>query len=485
MTHRGLALPVLTVVALTVAALADPPLLAQGPQQHIDQWIRQLGSSKFPERDRAMKDLEAAGALALPALRQATHSQDAEIRQRAALLVRSIEAKEQAAALLAPKKIRLVLKDKSPSAAVAELALLSGYPVLLAADPTALSDRKVTIDTGLTTFWDALEQLCRAADLKEVRIGGQIVDSVSATKKSGIVGGVKAGKGGKAPGGGKSGAANPAPIVLADGRMPLTPVSQAGSFRIRVLPASLLPVQGALASPTTLFLQIHGEPRLQDCQIVGKPLVERAVDNLGQSLTFGLELAAFSRVGDGDELQLLNSLQPMPLPRGIVALPLQRGDKPATQLAELTGKLTVEVTKQNEPLATIDNILLAAGNSATSADGRTMRVTKVETNAQGEVVVLLTLEMPASPLSAGGKKASSKAMTTAGLPRFFDDAGRELPFLSRFVTKSFVANDQAVCEATLTYRPLADQQGPVRLVLVGPRTTTIVVPFSFKNVPLP
>jgi hypothetical protein len=58
----------------------------------IDALIEKLGSEKFPEREAASKALEAIGNPALAALRRAAiHSEDAETRRRARLLVSLIE----------------------------------------------------------------------------------------------------------------------------------------------------------------------------------------------------------------------------------------------------------------------------------------------------------------------------------------------------------------------------------------------------------
>jgi hypothetical protein len=60
----------------------------------MDRLIRQLGSDKFVEREAASKALEALGKVAVPLLRQALASADAEVRSRAKCLLQALEQKD-------------------------------------------------------------------------------------------------------------------------------------------------------------------------------------------------------------------------------------------------------------------------------------------------------------------------------------------------------------------------------------------------------
>jgi HEAT repeat protein len=66
--------------------------------QRIARLIKQLGDDAFAQREAASKELDALGEPALPALREAVSSPDAEIRRRAKTLVRSITNRVLAAA---------------------------------------------------------------------------------------------------------------------------------------------------------------------------------------------------------------------------------------------------------------------------------------------------------------------------------------------------------------------------------------------------
>jgi len=135
--------------------------------KRIAELVQQLGSMKFLERENARRELEAIGTPAIEALKKAAKSQDLETSRRAGEIVRLLEERNKTAQLLAPKRVRLNLKDVTVLAAVKELEKQSQYPILIQGDQAALAKRKVTLDTGDTTFWEALDQLCAKAGLVE------------------------------------------------------------------------------------------------------------------------------------------------------------------------------------------------------------------------------------------------------------------------------------------------------------------------------
>ncbi len=80
--------------ACFVVALWFIPVLAGDPKDpDTERLIRQLGSDQFPEREQATKRLKEIGEPALAALKQATTSDDLEVRRRAENLIATIEDK--------------------------------------------------------------------------------------------------------------------------------------------------------------------------------------------------------------------------------------------------------------------------------------------------------------------------------------------------------------------------------------------------------
>jgi hypothetical protein len=155
----GLAFGVLATVPTNAAPVPDAA--------KIDKLIEQLGSSKFDEREQANKALDAIGAPALEALRKAAKSEDAEVRMRAAELVKAIESRVESATVLKPTTIHLVFKDTPVPEAVEEFKKKCGYTIVLHDPENKLKERKVTLDTGDTTFWKAFDQFCEKAGVHE------------------------------------------------------------------------------------------------------------------------------------------------------------------------------------------------------------------------------------------------------------------------------------------------------------------------------
>jgi hypothetical protein len=165
MKTRYLSLPLLWGLALAVA----PATADMAPSPRIAGLIERLGSKKFAERRQASQALDRLGAPALDALRKAVDSDDREVSRLARLVLAHIEKREEATAALASTRVRLVCKDTPVPEAVAALAKQSHYDIQVAQNfKAALAKRKITLDTGDVTFWEALDRLCQKAGLVEL-----------------------------------------------------------------------------------------------------------------------------------------------------------------------------------------------------------------------------------------------------------------------------------------------------------------------------
>jgi hypothetical protein len=60
-------------------------------EKDISRLIGQLGSERFQERENATQELSRLGKSALPGLKKASNSPDAEVRRRAGQLIRQME----------------------------------------------------------------------------------------------------------------------------------------------------------------------------------------------------------------------------------------------------------------------------------------------------------------------------------------------------------------------------------------------------------
>jgi hypothetical protein len=133
----------------------------------IKKLVEQLGSDTFDEREAAYKALDAIGEPALAALRKAVAEGDAEVRKRADDLVKKIEKRTESTRVLGATKVKFVFKETPVAEAVAKIQEQTGYQIYLHDPENKLKDRKVTLDTGETNFWDAIEQFCKKAGLAE------------------------------------------------------------------------------------------------------------------------------------------------------------------------------------------------------------------------------------------------------------------------------------------------------------------------------
>jgi hypothetical protein len=166
--------PLLLALLLSVGLLGLLPVAADTPKKaeaeaddtnRIAKLVEQLGSESFAERKKATEALDEIGGPALDALRKATQSNDLETRKRATDLVRRIEKRVASARILQATQVHLVFKDTPLDRAVVEISKKTGYLVRLHDPDGKLKDKKITLDTGKTTFWNALNQFCEKARL--------------------------------------------------------------------------------------------------------------------------------------------------------------------------------------------------------------------------------------------------------------------------------------------------------------------------------
>ena len=167
MRNRRLLLALLAGLALCWIALPPQETTADDASDRIERLVKQLGANKYADRERAQRELRAAGTPALGALKKAAND-DGELGRRARELVAELEQKAQVERVLAPKKVHLTFKDTPVIDAVDELVRQSGYNIQIQGEVAALIKRKVTLDTGATTFWQAFDQLCAKAGLVEI-----------------------------------------------------------------------------------------------------------------------------------------------------------------------------------------------------------------------------------------------------------------------------------------------------------------------------
>jgi hypothetical protein len=319
----------------TEAPKAQEP--AADDAARVAGFVEQLGSDKFDEREKATKELDKIGAPALDALRKAARGDDPERKRRAQDLIKKIEGRDLEARLLAPKRVHLVFKDTPLPEAIAEFEKQSGYRLTLADRQGKLQARKITLDTGDATFWQAFDQFCQSANLvgsglprsgtAPAHVLPKEKDWDTAPYRTADTWGSVATKGGA--------------IVLSDGKPSSVPTDARTSFRVRVREQAKdlgTPAEGV----ALLALDITPEPGIRGYQILALQ-VKKATNDQGQSLEQVLDSAQIYAVRPPDTTAT-------PGPDYVIALvDPKNGTKASKSLKEISGTIRVQILAGAQP----------------------------------------------------------------------------------------------------------------------------------------
>ena len=356
----------------------------------ITKLVEQLGNDDFNEREKASAALDALGEPALDALRLAVKSTDEEVRKRAETLVGKIEKRLETAAALKAKRVHLVYKDAPVKDALEDFKKQSGYHFTLYDPENKIGTRTITLDSGDAPFWQAFDQFCEKAGLKEAE--AQVLMP-------------------------PAGAALPQPIVssdhitLIDGKTESRPTDAASAVRIRVL-AKTDPSVPASKDEIPFALQLSLEPRFQ-WGSVEKVTITKAVDDQKHEL-----------------IQTINSAPTVPLPamcrrlcprfgrrRVAISVPgnsgadsihqetlfhLKKGEKVSKSLKELTGTVSASILTEAAPIITAPDILKAAGKTFKGGDNGRLKVVDVSKDENGQIIIRVELQAPADVVPGTG-----------------------------------------------------------------------------------
>jgi hypothetical protein len=475
------------------------PVPAAGPPAdgaRIARLVGQLGSSSFAQRQEAARALDAVGGPALEALRAAQRNPDPEVRRRARDLVRRIERREETARVLRPQRLRLVYQNTPLKEALADFSRKSGANFDLQGRAPAVAARRVTLDTGETTYWEALARFCAAAGLAEAnRPAGDF------SQRDVVARG----------GGGRrvlfldrrrlTPQAAENAVWLKDGAAHAAPTCLAGALRLRLLlpPNALTRPEGA-SGDLPLTLEVQPEPRF-GWESLTLLRIDRALDDRGRELPRpaphigGLADSA----GPVEEIILVTDGElNLPTNQGQrqVTLSLRLGKRPCPRLRELRGSVSAWVRAPDEPLVEVKAVVKAEGVSVRGRDGTELKVNKVESEADGlcKLRVAVTPPSPVSDLIPPGARVRWIDRNTRGRvllsPKAADqpftllEGGQPLPLAAG----DFVVDRDGLTRSyTLTFRPAANRarvEASARLVYHGRRTVFVEVPFVFTDVAL-
>ncbi len=501
-----------------LAAVANPNLIAADTRPNeaasppdrgrVEKLIRQLGDDSFSERQRAVQELDAIGEPALSMLVAAVGDADLDISTSAKGLIERISMRRTMRLALTPSKVHLYLKNATVSEAAAELARQSGCPVTIGDFQTSTSAR-ITLDTGETNFWDALDQLCRKAKIVEqvpillpfgyggqFDVGAQAIDLQDQSRKLSSGG-----------------------IRLIEGTLAELPTADLGAVRIRVVPTEAVgsSLKATPGGDLAIVLDVAAEAGLHNFHVTGPPRIDKAVDNEKQMLRTDVAATAWNEgvtdeniiVGRGGRRIAVRGgwgragrnvgveVNANSLGRMTVPIYLQQGDISSSRLSELSGTIPVE-TLLVEPVATVDGILKSAGQKFAGFKGGEVEVKSVEELTNGAVRIKLVLtDLPAQEPRIDANQVFGRRRgfvrvrneitierSRDQMPQLVDARGRlcELVDVRDQLTEM---NGATLTETfTLTYQRQQVEAEPVRLVVEGRRRVAFDLPFTLKDVPL-
>ena len=465
--------------------------------------VRQLGSEHFAQREAAVTALDAIGPDALPALAGAGASQDPEVRRRATLLARSIDRRLHSAEVLRSGLVRLRYRETPLAEAAADFLKKTGVLLKLPGDAAKLGQRRITLDTGSVTFWEALDQFCAKAGLveKAATAAPNLGGNTTSVSSMVIVGGAAA----RTP-------TNilhpeieekPVELQLVEGKPAAQPTSLAGCLRIRLAPADTpIPQQRKEDGELLFALEAATHGGLQWQKAVGLRL-ERALDEAGrslQSLPTSFQLPAPAGAGRGTVIINGMPVNPPteeldgPAARLIPVRLKPTTEQPVRKLRELAGTIVAQVRTAREPQVTVNDALHSVGKVFRGPHGGEVKVLEVAKDDDGQVRIKVQVEAvshgltdgPANPFGGtvivNGRRLGEEDLLSSTNFALRDE--RDRPYQVVKAVSTGVRAGSAV-EYELVYEPGAGVGAAAKFVYADRRTLFIDVPFTLKDLALP
>jgi hypothetical protein len=471
---------------------AAPPA---APSPAIAQLIDQLGSEQYADREAAAKALAKRGPAAIPALEAAVRSDNPEVRQRAAAILVRLKQAADSSTRLAPRRVTLNYQDIPLGTAINDLRIRTGLPVVLDGTRIANPLRKITCTTTELPVWEALEAFCRAAELRELYTTDLDVPKPVGRRRGEFV----------PPPDPKSDAVA---IVLQDGKPDRLPGSRSTAVRVTALPPRFAGHKTTLGTGEyALGLDVTPVPGLNWQGVVGVK-VSRVIDSSDRPGAGTIERnpppsydpsgsVVFTRPGVAFRFDRNgNPVLPetIPNPR-VVSVPIRVATPTATSLKRFDGVVYGEIVLVNQPLVTITDLPRNGGKAFEGPDD--LKVTVLEARAAprgGQGFVRVQFEYP-SPWLVNARKRGLNFAVNPGWPeaplptslsrslQAFDASGKSFPV----TTSGHIdfSDDGMVNIQTMQFTFRGESGLPAKLVVVGPRSVYVEVPFTMENVLLP
>ncbi len=455
---------------IAAAVLLSCSLAAQtAPQPDAARLVEQLGSFKFSEREAATRTLETLGATAIPHLMAGRESKDLEIRTRSAAILRRV----QGSLLTQPTMLQADFEDVALSDLVRVLGERTGMSIALNPEnlPRWRTERVTLREGEPIPFWQFMDRLCAAANLHaELEARGSMARGGTALKLS------------------------------QRGGQPVYPTMDHGPFRVRLIDLEFRhnldfsppfppagrnprdnkdrPSEPPRPQPVARIVgsskfQVMAEPRLSLSHNGAFVLLE-ARDDRGNSLipenrSPATQTRAMGYMGASCTSIL--HLQAI----------LQRPENPGRMIKILRGNVPMMVAaRQPDPL-----VVSLAGAAGRSFDKGAVRLTvhalRSEPNSKRQQVeITIQGKRGDSPGGGGEPPIGDSVVRVESLQRqleIVDERGRLLPWFQSSV-------DAGAGRLTLTLNGLGAAE-PRELRYFELTETTVQLPFTFTDIPLP
>jgi hypothetical protein len=437
--------------------------------------IARLGASKFADREEASAALEKLGISAFPALKAARNDHDPEVKNRAELILDTIER----SLLTRPTAVRLDARRYSAAELAEKLSVVQGIPIGIveAGDlvPPARASldivRAETLDVwplmdrlGMTFQWD-FEQVNdfgtrqparRTATLKLVPRGLTRAKTTDTGPFRVVLGNAH------------SAAENPGPFDAGGGGMG----GRRGGGTFRMAGGEV-----ALVIP----LDVHAEPRLT-LHTTGAIRVNEAVDDAGNSVAANLR-------GELDQGNLYTGDRAVSTAK--LRLRLKGLELPPRILKRLRGTIPVEVeARRIEPIVIPIPTQGQAEMRPVTCGGATVQVRGLTTRAfaaKGSYVLDLTVRRDGwSFAGMGGRGRMGQVWGVVSADTVWDNLeivdAKGRPFRIGAPRTIGAENDGAHVQLDISPRTEADAPTDVRFF--GSIRTTVEIPFDFRDVKL-
>ena len=503
---------VLLVGGLLLPAAVLRAAEPQPPAERLKALISQLGSERFQDRQEASRLLEQAGEPALPLLRALLTTSDLEVRRRAEDLIPRIEVRLETARAIAPSRVNFKCQDLTVAEAITEFVKQTGHQVLPVGDLSKMAERRITLDTGDTTFWDAFAQLCAKAGIRESE--NQPDQPVNANQVY-----FRGGNGrmvarrvflNNAMYYPQQRMLADSTLTVEDGASPHYGSTTSGSLRIRALPAkgSVFTDLPDGTKQVALNMEVKPEAHLEWTQFIALR-IDRVLDDAGRKTRHTGDFIdnGFNPNMYNDammwQMQMGDIYSEQPTNTNLHQIPISIivGDKSVRSLRELSGTICGRVRTAPEALAIVDNLPKAVGKTSKGSDDTEVKITEYKLDADGLYQVKVELK---TPLTAQMNDAQMMNNLGILLPRgnqvnqpnipLNKDDPNSVPFkvlnaageTMELVTGNLqiLANNESSRVFTLVYKPKSVGSEPAKLEYIGRREILVEVPFTLKDVPL-